>query len=169
MPLARASKAPHGPHGPHGPQGPLAYARGGTPFARPTHFGANDEGDEDDTTKVPDSEKVDDLVSFAGLFYIDLPHDQARALASALVAAWPKEPVDYSAYDRQMPRLQAHFETLMRQREIPRASGIVCYKPGCKTTPIVQLDTPDGVQPFCRHHAAVVRDNLARSARALAV
>jgi hypothetical protein len=135
-----------------------------------TYFGANDEHEENSAVPTfPDGEKVDDLVSFAGLFYVDLPRDQARALASALVAAWPEEPVDYSGYDRQMPRLQARFEALMRQREIPRASGIVCYKPGCKTTPIVLLDTPHGAQAFCRHHAAVVRDNLSRSARAHAV
>jgi hypothetical protein len=132
-----------------------------------TYFGAND--DDSAVPTFPDGEKVDDLVSFAGLFYVDLPRDQARALASALVAAWPEGPVDYSGYDRQMPRLQARFETLMRQREIPRASGIVCYKPGCKTTPIVLLDTPHGAQAFCRHHAVVVRDNLSRSARALLV
>jgi hypothetical protein len=124
-------------------------------------FGPN--GDEDDRNTAPifpDREKVGDLVSFAGLFYVDLPPDEARALASALVAALPDGPVDYRGYDRQIPKLQESFEALMRQRELPRSSGIGCYWPRCKTTPIEKLNTPDGAQVFCKNHAAVVRDNL---------
>lgn len=142
----------------------LYYGEGAKRAA--SYFGPN--GDEDDHTTVrifPDHEKVKDLVSFAGLFYVDLPQEEARTLASALVAALPDDPVDYRGYDRQMPKLQESFEALMRERELPRSSGITCYWPRCKTTPIEKLDTPDGVQVFCKNHATVVLDNLERQSR----
>jgi hypothetical protein len=132
---------------------------------RTTGFGEG--GETEDDPMVPDTEKVTDLVSFAGLFYVGLPEEDARALASKLVAKWPNQPVDYGQYTRQMPKLQGSFDATMHETHpgLVRSSGIECYMPRCKTTPIEKVDTPDGVHVFCKGHAAVVRDNLEREAR----
>jgi hypothetical protein len=127
-------------------------------------FGTGEEDDGTDTT-VPNAQKVTDLVSFAGLFYVDLPEEEARALASELVAKCPA--VGYTWYSTQMPNLQKGFDDLMHEKhpDITRSSGVYCYYPRCQTTPMEKLNTPDGDQVFCRRHAADVRYNAERTAR----
>ena len=130
--------------------------------------GGNDDDDDQGTDQiVPDDEKVTDLVSFAGLFYVDLPKEEAKALASELVAEWPDQPTDYYQYSRQIPKLQDKFDAIMHEKRpaITRSSGVNCYSRGCRNTPMEKLDTPDGPQVFCKTHAAIVRDNLERASR----